>query len=350
MGGYRIGVARHPDGAPCEVRLDTLGAPPRFLPPPPSALPLPLLAGRASFVPPDPAVGTLEDLLAVLTRTRLAERAALGGFHVVSFRNNLNKLLHSPWEDAGWAIAVCRLRDTLFLGVTEPALQPDGAPAASDAVYMGYKFEEICTRGADAAAAVDPKDGEYCGVFEVRLGPFRCLLGAELDCHAQKTDHEKREGKIREVEKREGEIEGGVSGFVELKTCPEVRSEGQRRAYCGWRLRKQWIQSALVGVEWIFTGFKRGEQLVATQLMRTRDIPLQACGWAPQQALSCGVFLLSFLQQHARQGRHYLFRLVPRQGAKPPHVVLLELSSSSSSSPIASFLPPEIFELFSSIV
>ena len=284
-----------------QVSLNTDGLPRRFTPPPPSSIPSSLLAGRGSFVAADGSAGTFGDLLWVATRSRL--RQDLREYAFVSFRNNFNKLLEAVWQQRdGWCVEARRVGGTVFLGVRER-----GAEEVTDGMYAGYKFEDVCTRSSgEPSAAIDPQDGQYCGVFSVTIGPFRCLLGAELDCH-------------------DGER------FVELKTCPEFQSRRHEQAYRGWRLRKQWIQSAIVGVPLIFTGFKDGHTLVRTHMTRTADIPSMAIGWSPQQALSSALDILSFLHANVASGSDYLLHYIPPEGPKPRRLLLEQLSPDRPS-------------------
>lgn len=114
---------------------------------------------------------------------------------------------------------------------------------------MASRYEHLAV-GNDPKAPVRADD-QNCYCFRLRLGDFRLVLGAEIDCQDAKT----------------GE-------FIELKTS---RIESDERALVNYRkfkLLKFWIQSFLVGVPTIIVG-KRDDQgkVLKSERLATKELP-----------------------------------------------------------------------------
>ncbi|GLC41639.1 hypothetical protein PLESTB_000693900 [Pleodorina starrii] len=198
----------------------------------------------------------------------------LGRATVVTFRNNLNKLLLTPLQPADpWVIDAVRFGDTLFLNIVKlPEQRPQG-PDQDRFTYYGYKFEALCA-GQDPAAPVD-STGEFATMVQVRLGRHRVLMAAEID--AWEPPPEDCEG---------DESRGEYSGYVELKTYvlpqhPRAEERLYREKYPRW-----WVQSILAGVPTLVLGgrdrsgiLQKVERLPVTRLpalARERGFPFDA--------------------------------------------------------------------------
>uniref|UniRef100_A0A0G4G0P0 Decapping nuclease n=1 Tax=Chromera velia CCMP2878 TaxID=1169474 RepID=A0A0G4G0P0_9ALVE len=205
-------------------------------------------------------------------------------FDLVTYRNNVNKLMNTPYNQRDpWQMAVFRDGDTIFLDVRkEPEAEggrPSGKAPESDEEmrvhYRGSHFEHLCTRKrSQAAAAVGDTGGktgstreggardngppfdpstfeEFCVIVKSRIGAFRVLMAAEIDCFDPET----------------GEA-------VEIKLTQESRHEGQERRFHQHKLRSWWIQSYTAGVPRIFCGTRTPEgKLTETRSYRTTQLP-----------------------------------------------------------------------------
>jgi RAT1-interacting protein len=126
---------------------------------------------------------------------------------VVTFRNNLNKILLTPFAPgAAWALDACAgspAGATVFLDIVHT---PDSGPRNPNAdrfEYFGYRFESLCcpapppaASASDAGAAGGGGGGEerhgavdatseFATVVRLRLGGHRLLMAAEIDCQAR---------------------------------------------------------------------------------------------------------------------------------------------------------------------
>ena len=322
-----------------------------YRPPP---LPVQLDEGFETFVEKahardDPA--PLKDVLGALASKGVDVAAS----HIVTYRNNLNKLLLTPFQpDDDWEIGVERQGGgRVHLQVRETARK-----AAEEArrderqrrfCYWGYKFEALCTADADGggeregwrppspsdlgtcahlcstaelsrlrahyaerqpapaapAAAVDANE-EVCCVMSLGLERIKILMAAEIDCADEARD-------------------GGGGGFVELKTSKAPRSARDTANFERNKLLRYWVQSFLAGVPKIVVGFRDDQgEVTSVQPLRTMQIPRMVRGkphgWDPSVALRFGHTVLDWVLREAAKlpaddGAQLVLRFEPAERA-----------------------------------
>jgi hypothetical protein len=149
---------------------------------------------------------------AVASRALLAPPVA----HVVTYRNNLNKICGTPAapRDA-WAVDAVLLGGVMFLDIVKTP-QGDGAGCWGGApqhqsqqdlqTYYGYKFESVCSHkgpagagagtgtatgreGAPGPAPTVDATSEYATVVRFCLGGLAVVMAAEIDMQDPKGRH-----------------------------------------------------------------------------------------------------------------------------------------------------------------
>ncbi|GIL54992.1 hypothetical protein Vafri_10666 [Volvox africanus] len=173
---------------------------------------------------------------------------------VVTFRNNLNKLLMTPLQrNEPWVIDAVFYNNTLFLEIVK--LQGKQQPPDHDRfTYYGYKFEAICT-DADPDTVVD-STGEFASMFQVRLGQHLILMAAEMDAWEEPAEQEQE----------------NFAGYAELKTYVVPQGErGIQRLYQE-KYPRWWLQSFLAGVPTLVLGGRDRDGIIrkVTRLPVTR--------------------------------------------------------------------------------
>ncbi|KDO32131.1 hypothetical protein SPRG_03348, partial [Saprolegnia parasitica CBS 223.65] len=222
---------------------------------------------------------------------------------VVTFRNNLNKILGTPYNsNSPYVFHVQRRGRTLFLNIQHER-DADGVmhPAQAKGAYAGRQYEAIASHG--------PR-GEYCGVFAMLLGSTQLLVGAELD---------------------------GVDGrgdYVELKTYKLLQTSKDRFSFERYKCLAFWIQSYLVGVGRIRCGFRSADcKLVKEQTFATSQLPaFGAKYWQPNVCLSFAKLVFAWLEDKVPDDTAYEVRYDPRARA----LSLLALPDAKS------FLPTSV--------
>ena len=190
-----------------------------------------------------------------------------GEQHIVTYRNNLNKLLLTPFQPRDdWEIGVERRtiggKACVVLHVRETS-RKQAEEANRDEqqqrfCYWGYKFEDLCTtshksssescsgtscashsNGTAAVLPAGPVDAncEFCCVLRLGLDRLRILMGAEMDCEVVESDEK-------------------PSYYIELKTNKLLRQPRERNTFERFKLLKFWLQSYLAGVRRIYVGFR----------------------------------------------------------------------------------------------
>ena len=177
-------------------------------------------------------------------------------YNIVSFRNNFNKILGTPYNtNQSWSFLVEKRNGILYFDVENNNLDVTSIPNewGEKCAYAGRYYEQLSTCRNNEATTTNSKhnDGdEYCGIFHTVLGDHRIVLGAEIDC------------------------KDASGNYVELKTFRELLSSKDRFVFERYKLLSFWIQSHLVGVSTIHCGFRdRNCILIKEQTFRTRDLP-----------------------------------------------------------------------------
>lgn len=201
--------------------------------------------------------------------------------HVVSFRNNLNKILQTPYNEKNdWTMNVDKRQDCLYLDVqlTDDAKvsRPVRNSYQSKCCYAGRRFETISTVQASSVGA------EYCGVFQCKLGDLKLILAAEIDCQIE-------------------------DEYVELKTFRVLSNSKDQYVFERFKLLAFWIQSYLVGIPTIICGFRDAAfTLVKRQKFQTKDLPGYGKKyWTPRVCLNFAHQLLTWIIAHTENDISY---------------------------------------------
>jgi RAT1-interacting protein len=267
-------------------------------------LPLDLNDGLDTFVPKADASCGVE----VVVRAALAAgTAAPDGCRVLSFRNNLNKIVGTTLSPtSAWTVDACLLGATLFLDVVPtPESWESGADQARY-VAWGYSFEAHCT-----GAAVADANTECGALVRARLGAHRLLMGAEIDCYDPGV-----------CSAAGGGAPPPLSSFREVKTCRQPTHRGQWRTMYKHRHPKWWVQSFLAGVTHLVLGFRDdGGVVQQVDVVPVSELPRRSWQagerWSPQQALAFGESCLGWMRAAAEQhqGRQLRFTYDPERAA-----------------------------------
>ncbi|KAJ8603294.1 hypothetical protein CTAYLR_006967 [Chrysophaeum taylorii] len=223
--------------------------------------PLDLNEGFASFVPKRRGVTNL-------LPEQAFERFGGSAYDVVTYRNNLNKICGTPYNNnEPWEIGVRRCRD----GRLDLSVRSSQAQQQVDAqTYYGYAFEAACC--GDPLAGIDAND-EFVVCIRLKVGRHMLFVAAEVDCI---DDHH---------------------NYVELKTHRLLEARHHAKSFERFKLLKCWIQSYLAGVPTIVFGFKdESGGVQKLQTFRTTDLPSFTTAWSPQTALGFLERTLDFLR------------------------------------------------------
>mmetsp|Transcript_52976 Transcript_52976/g.121662 ORF Transcript_52976/g.121662 Transcript_52976/m.121662 type:complete len:409 (-) Transcript_52976:422-1648(-) len=303
-----------------------------YVPPP---LPAMLDQGFEQYVPKsnDGEPAPLSDVLAALAHYKVSTAA-----RIVTYRNNLNKLMLTPFSlQDDWEMLV--ERDTngrILLHVRDTARKQAEEECRSEMqqrmCYWGYRFEQLCTRPhasnscAHSAAAVpvpdtggsrvaSPSDPhsytnlfdsaevatlrqryarcastpstpssaavnaneEFCAILSLGLAQHKLLMAAEMDCVSQEQSE----------------------GYVELKTNKLLIEPRDRHNFEKFKLLRIWLQSFLAGVPTIVVGFRDAQGVVreisSLQTLRIHRMVREKNFWDPTVCLNFGRSVLDWL-------------------------------------------------------
>jgi len=244
-----------------------------------------------------------------------AQQAPLIKPGIVSYRNNLNKILGtlvSP-RDA-WVVDACMYDGTLYLHIHKT---PETSfPDADRFQYFGYKFESLCTGGGNTEQQPPVVDStsEFAIIVQVGLGVHRIVLAAEVDS----ADPPQSTQGLAEAP------EGlpVLTSCLELKTYKPPHTQGQIATLYNLKWPKWWIQSFLAGVETIVLG-GRDDAGMLTEVTRisVHTMPAVAAAhgarWDAWQILRFGESVLDWMVEHghAQPHKHLRFSYQPRVDA-----------------------------------
>ncbi|XP_057977740.1 NAD-capped RNA hydrolase DXO1 [Malania oleifera] len=217
--------------------------------------------------------------------------------HFVTFRNNLNKILATPYiRHKPWEMGVHKKNGVVYLDVHKLPERPQ-SELDRQRCYWGYCFENLATEDprradGDGIHHVDA-NVEYCSVLKTKLGAHRILMGAEMDC-CDSTDDGRR-------------------FYVELKTSRELDYRTEER-FERERLLEIWIQSFLAGVPYIVIGFRDDKgRLVRTERLRTKDITQRVKMknyWQGGVCLAFADEVLCWLYGTVKENENYILQFV----------------------------------------
>lgn len=231
------------------VTVDRDAWPPRYCPVRPG---LDLGDGLGSY---EPGGGLLERSERLLGAAGGDEAAVAMRVGVVTYRNNLNKVLGTPfsrdgWSCGAWVDASGRLRLEMeeYAGRPVPGNRPLPEREARKFDYWGRHYEARATGAARVCAA---EQTVLC--LRARIGAHVVLLGAEVDAWEE-------DGR-------------GGRRLVEIKTTRLPASE-RTRATLQRKMCKWWVQSFLGGVPVVRVGLRDDKgRVVGDAHVATREIP-----------------------------------------------------------------------------
>lgn len=237
----------------------------------------------------------IDDVVDALAHKQLDTSQA----HFVTFRNNLNKLLGTPYNLRDeWQIGVSRHGRTVHLHVIETEAQVARERARSEQerrmAYWGYAFEHAATASEKPGASSEERpvdcNEEFCSIAMSKLGGNRIIIAAEVDAE--------RRGF--------GETGGGAHAtrrYLELKTTKLLTDEHSRRSF-ERKLQKWFLQSFLLGVPTIVCGFRdEAGILKKMQDFEVKQLPKFVHGaWKPHVMLNFGSAALGWLYERVISG------------------------------------------------
>ncbi|TMW66259.1 hypothetical protein Poli38472_004024 [Pythium oligandrum] len=214
----------------------------------------------------------------------------------VTFRNNLNKILGTPYNTSNpWTLWAEKRHGCVYLDVrrTPDELTRNQSSHINQvrAMYAGRRFELFATEQSSDDASGSRRvnqEEEYCGLFALTLGEKRLIVAAEIDCYDNvdtKTDS---------------------YSYVELKTTRTLLTDKDRYVFERFKLLSFWIQSYVVGTPRIVCGFRNDDfKLEKLQVFKTTDIP-SFCRkyWEPQVCLSFANGLLQWILDNTAEGQN----------------------------------------------
>jgi len=261
------------------------------------SLPFDLNAGIESFVPKKDDT-SLRPILHTADTLQIKREK----YDFISFRNNFNKIMETPYSRDNWAIRVVKEKGTIYFHIIQ---KPDRDDAQSKMFsYYGYKFEEGCTEIGTPEGGVDP-NVQFCSLVELQIGEANnILLGAEIDCYLP--TGQKR--KLQEENPTRSQDSADQSKYIEIKTSRIIDSDRTNHSFLRYKLLKFWIQSHLAGVPSIFCGFRDDSGFVRkTQEIRVEDIPGNAAGkWHPADCVAFTQALLEWVKRQVVEGEEYV--------------------------------------------
>lgn len=141
-------------------------------------------------------------------------------------------------------------------------------------MYMGYKFEALCSAGVHDSTPVNA-NSEFCVAVRLRIANHRILLMAEIDAELQSSS-----GSPQVTNK---------GSYVELKTTKLPQTDRDRQTLYLIKYQKWFLQSYLAGVRTVFIGMRDdngvlvdAEHVSTRSLSRTaKDFARGAPCWEP---------------------------------------------------------------------
>jgi len=260
-------------------------------------LPINLDQGYGASKPDDynGATSNLQNVLDTLKEHNIDTKGA-----IVTFRNNMNKILCSPYAKDSWEIDVHREGDTMFLGVR--ILESPTNSYQERASYWGRRFEVECSE------RLDPDDVEFCSIVKTRLNQKRLILAAEIDCFEEGSSSRKQTEEESESTKKIGKFEERI----ELKTYSIVTPKNDYN-FRRKKLLHFFVQSFMAGVPRIICGFRNENGVVQIlDTIRTLDIPKMAGdAWDYGVCLQFADQLLDTLWKEVMEGQKYVLKFYP---------------------------------------
>lgn len=133
-----------------------------------------------------------------------------------------------------------RVGRTCFLDIRKLD-EPPPAPHHRRFMYMGYKFEALCSAGVHENAPVNA-NSEFCIAVRLRIASHRIVLMAEIDAEMQSS------AATPEVSNK--------GSYVELKTTKKPQNARDVHTLHQVKYQKWFLQSYLAGVPTIVAGLR----------------------------------------------------------------------------------------------
>ena len=231
--------------------------------------------------------------------------------HFITFRNNLNKILNTPYNlRDSWKIGAQLLLHPQFgrcISLHIIHEKEDMNEQQRRMCYWGRRFETISTQ----SACPEP-DKEFCTVALAQLNQFLIVLGAEIDCVLPEFAPSNPLKRTLDSSIHNTTPTFNARHFVELKTNRVLTSETARSFY-QHKLRTTWIQSMLAGVPLVKFGFRNDEgELQKIEDFPTHSIPQIAkskgATWEPEHCIQFASRILNFLKTNVKENENYILQ------------------------------------------
>ncbi|CAM9742165.1 unnamed protein product [Ectocarpus sp. 12 AP-2014] len=214
--------------------------------------------------------------------------------HFITYRNNLNKILVTPYSKQKWEMEVFKEGGVIYLEVVMTNRNQGKLDRTS---YWGRRFETLCVLGVEGARLDELQRGpgdlprpSYCGLYRSRLGSHNLLMGAEIDACRP----------------------GDPGRFVEIKTTRLIRDSKDEQIFKKHKTLKYWAQCYLAGVRDIVLGYRDDHGIVRDVKSWTTDGLVESVDknkhWDKDVCLNFGDRCLSFLKDNVDEGLRYSFK------------------------------------------
>lgn len=248
---------------------------------------------------------SLRGALSALTENEIDLR----GVSVVSFRNNFNKIMGTPYNDRNpWEVDVWREGPLLVFSVVHLETDSRSSDEANVQTFWGFKFEQFCTEiDYHTTGIVNPND-EFAAVVRAKIGKHRLVLSAEMDCSVANEKHQQPlQGPPR------------MELMIELKTSRKIQNDRMKFSFERFKLLSWWIQSFLAGVPRITVGWRDDEGIIqGVQHFETMRLPKIANAdimkWDFRACLGFTSSLLDWLVPLTENGQRYTLSYRPSHG------------------------------------
>ena len=262
---------------------------------------------------------------------------------IVTYRNNLNKILASPYNQDAWTIGASRKQgDThVTLEILDYHSEPEFDRSVYDTQdkiegilklkhndpkkqglmsYWGRRLEELCTESpSEEEKERENVPLEVCYCVRSRINKHRILVGAEMDAIEPVPSPSSTSPSPSPSTPSSSSNKTGDSGpsmrLVEIKSSRELTSHSQKGSFEKFKLMKFWIQSFLAGIPTILVGWRDDKGLITGfDRLDVMGIPRRVRkahgdqAWQPNVCLNFADSVFTFLQQNVEEGRIYQLR------------------------------------------
>eukprot|EP00904_Undaria_pinnatifida_P012958 jgi/Undpi1/8793/HiC_scaffold_25.g11255.m1 len=250
--------------------------------------------GYLNYVEPDTTSSTSE-IAEMLDETPGLEREEESA-HFITYRNNLNKIMVTPYSKQKWEIEVFKEGGVIYLEVVMTDRNKGKMDRTS---YWGRRFETLCVLGVEGArldelqrGPDDPPRPSYCALYRSRIGNHNVLMGAEIDA-CRPSD---------------------PGRFVEIKTTRVIHNPKDEQIFKKHKTLKYWAQCYLAGVRDLVVGYRDDHGIVRDVKTWTTDALVDSVDkvkhWDKDVCLNFTDRVLSFLKDNVDEGPRYSMKLL----------------------------------------